>query len=214
VDTALFRCAGEAPSFQAQRLPGLQFLTVVFVAESSNPAMLPPAALPAANLACAKGFRPGGIDATSYAICRLVRVEAQPPEFFFNLQNLKRAPRFLLGFRNERLKVFAQPPDDLEPAVAMDESVRHLGLSYVTGDVEPRWPTLNQHLLQFFFQTVPPVCLSSEGPMSCFANIVHAFVDTEQSGSDGQAGVEDNRNHDPKQSVMLHNSIQGFAQYY
>jgi hypothetical protein len=75
------------------------------------------------------------------------------------------------------------------------------------------------------FSTVyqcPQVLLSSEcdcafaiaGMSPHSIRHVHAFMFGVQSGGDGQAGVEDDRNHDPRQSVMLNNSIQGVVQTY
>jgi hypothetical protein len=54
-----------------------------------------------------------------------------------------------LGFRNERLQFFAQPPDNIEPAVAMGKANCHSGLARVAVDFEPRPPTLHQFLFQF-----------------------------------------------------------------
>ena len=62
--------------------------------------------------------------------------------------DFERASGSILGFRNERLQVFAQPPNDVEPAVAVGKSICHSRLALIACDVEPRRPTLDQLLLK------------------------------------------------------------------
>jgi hypothetical protein len=121
----------------------------VLAAQGPIPTMFMVSSRLAADLAGAKGFFPCGRYAFLDGVSSGIHVEAQPAEFLFDLQHLERLPACMLGFRNERLQVLAQPPYDVEPAVSMDKAVRHSGFSWVASDAEPRWPTLNQLLFQF-----------------------------------------------------------------
>ena len=110
----------------------------------------------AAHFASAKGFQFADLDALQDGVCPVIDVEPQAAEFLFGLLDLKRASGCFLGLHNERLQVFAQPPHDVEPAVAVGKAICHSGLALISRDVEPRRPTLHQFLFQFFLHVCSP----------------------------------------------------------
>jgi hypothetical protein len=121
------------------------------IAHRPHAVAFPPLPRLAAHLASAERLQFGGFDALQDGVrpMPMADVEPQSAKFLFDLQDFERASGCFLGFRNERLQFFAQPPHDVEPAVVMGESVRHAGLQWVAIDGEPRWPTLDQPLFKF-----------------------------------------------------------------
>lgn len=90
-----------------------------------------------AHFASAKGFQLSGFDAVPYDVRTVIYVDTKSAEFLFDLQDFERVSGYFLGFRGERLQVFAQPPYDIEPAVAMGKAICHSGLALIACDVEP-----------------------------------------------------------------------------
>ena len=119
-------------------------------AHRSNAVAFPPLPRLAAHFTSAQRFRLGGLDPLQDGVRPMTEVEPQATEFLFDLQDFERVSGCFLGFRNERLQVLAQPPHDVEPAIAMGKAIRHSGLALIAYDVEPRPPTLHQFLFQFF----------------------------------------------------------------
>jgi hypothetical protein len=117
------------------------------IAHRPNAVAFPPIPRLAAHFTSAKRFRLSGFDALPYGVRPVIYVDTKPAEFLFDLQDFERASGCFLGFRNERLQVFAQPPHDVEPAGAMGKAVRHSVLALIACEVEPRRPMLFQFLL-------------------------------------------------------------------
>jgi hypothetical protein len=103
----------------------------------------------AAHFTNAQRFRFADLDALQDGVRPMTDVEPQAAEFLFDLQDFERASGCFLGFRNQRLQIFAEPPHDVEPAVAMGKAIRHSGLALIACDMEPRRPTPDQLLFQF-----------------------------------------------------------------
>jgi hypothetical protein len=101
----------------------------VLIAHRPN-AVVPQVPRLAAHLASAERLQFGGFDALQDGVrpMPMADVEPQTAEFFFDLQDFERASGCFLGFCDERLQVFAEPPNDVELAVAMGKPVRHPGL--------------------------------------------------------------------------------------
>jgi hypothetical protein len=109
----------------------------MLIAHGRNPVAFPAAPRLTAHFASANRFQLSGFDALQDGVRIVVDVEPQAAEFLFDLQDFERASGCFLGFRNERLQVFAKPPRDVEPAVAMGKSICHSGLALIACDVEP-----------------------------------------------------------------------------
>jgi hypothetical protein len=121
----------------------------VLIARRPNAVAFPPLPRLAAHFAGANRFQFSGFDALLDRVCGVVDIEPQAVKFLLDLQDFERAFGCFLGFRNERLQVFAQPPHDVEPAVAVGKAICHAGLTSIACDVEPRRPMLDQLLFQF-----------------------------------------------------------------
>jgi hypothetical protein len=94
----------------------------MLVAHDRTPLAFSAAPRPAAHFASANRFQLGGFDALQDGVGPVIYVEPQSAELLFDLQDFERASARFLGLDNKRLQVVAQPPYDVEPAVAMVES--------------------------------------------------------------------------------------------
>src|SRR6266851_83853 len=112
--------------------------TNMVITRRPNAVAFPPFPRLTAHFASAKGFQFADLDALQDGVRPMADVELQAAEFLFGLQDFERASGCFLSFRNERLQFFAQPPDNIEPAVAMGKAICHAGLELIACDVEPR----------------------------------------------------------------------------
>src|ERR1035437_3827614 len=119
----------------------------MLVTQGLNPPAFPPFSRLAANLAGAEGLPFGGFEASANGVIRMSHVDAQPAKFLFHLQYFKLVSGCLLEFGDQRFQVLAQPPEDVEPAIAVAEAERHQCVSNVAFELEPPRPTPDQLLL-------------------------------------------------------------------
>src|ERR1035437_2094169 len=119
----------------------------MLVTQGLNPTAFPPFSRLAANLAGAEGLPFGGFEASANGVIRMSHVDAQLAKFLFHLQYFKLVSGCLLEFGDQRFQVLAQPPEDVEPAIAVAEAERHQCVSNVAFELEPPRPTPDQLLL-------------------------------------------------------------------
>jgi len=102
-----------------------------------------------ADFAGMEGFLYGSFDTLANGVVRLISVDAQPTKLLFHLQDFKLEPGLLFQFREQRLQVCAESPNNLEPAIIVSEAQSHSCVAKIALGIEPRGPLLDQLLLKF-----------------------------------------------------------------
>src|ERR1019366_3503949 len=119
----------------------------MLVAQGLNPTVFPPFSRLAADFTGGEGLQFCCFDAPANGVAPMVDAEAQAAKLLLDLQHLKRVSCLFFDFGDKRFQVLAQPPEDVEPAIAVAEAVRHQCVSNVAFELEPPRPTPDQLLL-------------------------------------------------------------------